>query len=231
MKPKALREAFTFEFRTPEAKLVWALRALLAGFFFYALALNLSPRYTTKWLLASYPLWGAVISLGFAFIPTQRPRTLKLAEAFTLLALLLHVAGHAIGWYEQFYLYDKMLHFVNTLVAVFILFALSQATDWIWDWRRVTPLEVGIYVFAMGVTIGTFWEIIEFAMDTFAGTDEQNGLADTMVDLLLDVSGAALGALAVAYATWYGRRNGNDQIAEEPKRVIPRRAPGPGEPQ
>lgn len=230
MRFKAAREALTPEFATPEAKIVWGLRAILFGFFVYALALNLNPQYTTKWLMVSYPLWGIVISLGFAFVPTRRPRTLKTAEAFTHMALLLHVAGHALDWYDLWW-YDKALHFVNPLVAVFILFALSQATDWIWNWRRVTPVEVGIYTFCMAVTVGAVWEIIEFGMDELAGTDEQNGLSDTMVDLILDVIGGAIGAIVVAIATRIGREKGHDAIAEEPKRRLPRRAPGPGEPQ
>lgn len=228
MQRRAIREAFTPEWGYLEARVVWVLRGLLAFFFVFALWRNLQPEYTTKWLLVSYPLWGIVISLLFAFVPTRRPRTLKMAEAFTHAALLLHVAGHAVGWYSDFWWYDKALHFANPLVSVFILFALSQATDWIWDWRRVTPLEVGIYTFAMAVTIGVVWEIIEFGMDTIVGTDEQNGLSDTMVDLILDVLGALLGAAVVAWATRYGRERGLDEIAEEPKRPVPQRAPQAG---
>lgn len=228
MRLRAAKEAFTPEFGSPMAKLVWALRAMLAFFFIYSLWLNIQPAETNLPLLLSYPLWGFAISIAFAFVPTRRPRTLKLAEAATLGALLLHVAGHAMGWYDAFVWYDKSLHFLNPLASVLIIFALSQATDWIWDWRRVSPIEVMIYTFSMGVAIGVFWEIIEFGMDSLAGTDEQGGNTDTMIDLMLDVGGALLGALSVGTATWYGRKHGADEVSEEPKRRVPRRAPERG---
>lgn len=222
-RPREIRDALTPEFRSPEAKAVWALRLLLAGL--AAFSLLVEPRYTTRTLLFTSALWGFVVSLGFAFIPTTRPRTLKAAEAAVLLSLAMHVMGHAFGWYEAFVYYDKMLHFSVPLVFVLVLYALSQATNWIWDWRRVTPLEVGIYLFAMSVTLGVLWEILEFAMDQIAGTEEQNGLVDTMVDLIMDVLGAALGSIAAGWATAYGRRAGLDKVSEEPKRPRPMRAP------
>ena len=205
------------------AKAVWVVRAgllALAGF-----ALLTEPIYTTKPLLVSSALWGLVVSFGFAFVRTTRPRTLKAAELGTLLAFAMHVMGHAFGWYAAFPWYDSMLHFSVPLVTVAILYALSQATDWIWDWRRVTPLEVGIYLFAMSVALGTLWEILEFGMDTLFGTHEQDDLRDTMIDLIMDVSGAAIGSVAAAGATGYARRHGHDRVSEQPKRPYPMRAP------
>jgi len=218
-----VRDAFTPEFHTPTAKAVWLLRLWLLALAGFALAVE--PVYTTKPLLVSSALWGLVVSVGFAFIPTKRPRTLKAAEFATLLAFAMHVMGHTFGWYQNFAWYDTMLHFSVPLVCVLILYALSQATDWIWDWRAVTPLEVGIYLFAMSVTLGCLWEILEFGMDQLFGTREQDGLYDTMIDLIMDVSGAALGAIAAAWATAYGRRQGFDKVSEEPKRPYPMRAP------
>ena len=222
-RPRALKDALTPELHTREAKAVWVLRAWLLALAILALAYE--PVYTTRPLLVSSALWGLVASLGFAFIPTQRPRTLKAAEFGTLLAFAMHVMGHTFGWYQNFRWYDTMLHFSVPLVLVLILYALSQATDWIWDWRKVSPLEVGIYLFAMSVALGTMWEILEFGMDQLFGTREQDDLYDTMVDLVMDVSGAVLGAIAAGWATAYGRRRGFDAVSEDPKRPYPMRAP------
>jgi len=222
-RPRAIRDALTPEFQTPEHKAVWTLRALLAGLAVFSLAVE--PTYTTRPLLFMSAAWGLVVSVGFAFIPTQRPRTLKAAESGTLLAFALHVSGHAFGWYAAFRGYDTLLHFLVPIVVVFILFALSQAADWIWDWRAVTPLEVGIYLFSMTVALGALWEIVEFGMDEIFGTLEQDGLEDTMVDLVMDVIGASLGSVVAALATAYGRRYGHDKVSEQPKRPRPMRAP------
>lgn len=222
-RPRALRDALTPELHTPEAKAVWVVRAGLAALAVHALAVE--PEYTTRPLLVMSALWGLVVSLLFAFIPTQRPRTLKAAEAATLLAFVMHVVGHSFGWYQMFPWYDTMLHFSVPLVSVLILYALSQATNWIWDWRTVSPIEVGIYLFAMSVALGTLWEILEFGMDQLFGTREQDGLGDTMIDLMMDVAGAGVGAIAASIATQIGRRNGHDKVSERPKRPRPMRAP------
>lgn len=222
-RPKALREAMTPEFHTPEAKAVWLLRAGLAALAIYSLAVE--PQFTTRPLLFLSSVWGLFVSLLFAFIPTRRPRTLKATEAAMLLAFAMHVMGHAFGWYAAFPRYDDVLHFAVPLVIVVILYGLSQATNWIWDWKRVTALEVGIYLFAMSVALGTIWEIVEFGMDQSFGTREQDGLFDTMIDLTLDVFGATVGSVAAAVATRIGRRRGFDKVSEDPKRPYPMRAP------
>lgn len=222
-RPKTLRDAFTPEFHHPSAKVVWALRILLAGLALHALTVE--PTYTTRPLLVGSALLGLSTSLLFAFVPTQRPRTLKAAEAATLMAVMGHVVGHTFGLYQNIKWYDTALHFTVPLVTVLILFALSQATDWIWDWRKVRPIEVFVYCFSMTVAIGVVWEINEFAQDQLAGTKEQDNLFDTMIDLIADTLGALIGAAFVAWVTRHGRRHGTDAVSEDIKRPVPSRAP------
>lgn len=220
---RAVRAALTPEWHHPTAKAVWALRILLAGLALYALTVE--PRFTTRPLLVFSAVCGLLVSLAFAFVPTRRPRTLKAAEAAVLLAFAGHVVGHAFGVYQNWPPYDTVLHFSVPLITPLILYALSQSSPWLWDWRKVTPFEVGIYLFALAVTFGTLWEILEFGMDQLFGTREQDNLFDTMIDLIADVSGAALGAALGGYATRLGRRKGFDKVSEDPKRPAPARSP------
>lgn len=220
---RAVREAFTPELQHPTAKLVWALRALLAGLAAYSLVVT--PQFTTRPLLVFSALSGLLASVAFAFVPTRRPRTLKLAEAAVLFQVAAHVVGHAFGVYARWPIYDTALHFSLPVVTALLLYALSQATDWIWDWRRVRPVEVGIYLFSMTLALGALWEILEFGMDQLAGTREQDSLFDTMIDLIADTMGALLGAVVAAIATRHGRRHGLDTVSEEPKRPVAARAP------
>jgi hypothetical protein len=220
-RPRKLREALKPEFGYPEAWLVWAMRAILVGLAVYSLAVQ--PRYTTRPLLVASALLGLAVSLAFAFIPTRRPRTLRAAEAAVTGMFVLHVMGHALGFYASFGWYDKALHFAEPLVATLVLYALSQATRWLWQWTRVTPLEVAIYCFSMVVTMGALWEITEFGMDQLFHTQEQNGNTDTMLDLVMDATGALLGAIATGLATRYGREHGYDKVAEGPKSATPKR--------
>lgn len=223
MDRRALAAAFTPELDHPVAKLVWALRLALAGLAIFALSVE--PEYTTRPLLVTSAVAGLLASVGFAFVPTRRPRTLRAAEAGVLLAFMAHVVGHTFGIYQRVPVYDSVLHFAVPLLTPLILYALSQSSPWPWDWRKVTPVEVGIYLFAMAVTFGTLWEILEFGMDQLAGTKEQDDLFDTMIDLIADVSGAAIGALLGAWATARGRRKGHDEVSEDPKREVPARSP------
>lgn len=217
----ACRQALTPELRYPEARLTWTLRAALVATAIYGLATAAPGAAITVVTGAT----GLAASVGFAFVPTRRPRTLKAAEAFVLASFLLHAAGHAFGWYDRFDHYDKLLHTVVPFAAALTLWALSQASHWLWDWRHVPALPVGVYLFAMVVTLGTLWEIVEFTMDQLLGTDEQNGLADTMLDLVADTVGALAGAALVAALTHYGHEHGMDHVSEDPKRNAPRRGP------
>ena len=222
-KKGALLAALTPEFHHPVAKVVWALRALLAALAVFAITVD--PQYTTRALLVFSAIAGLAVSFAFAFVPTNRPRTLRAAEAAVLLAFSAHVVGHAFGLYARWAVYDTILHFAVPLVTPLILYALAQSSPWLWDWRSVTPLEVGIYLFALAVTFGTLWEIMEFGMDTFFGTKEQDDLPDTMIDLIADVLGAGIGAVIGALATKRGREKGFDRVSEAPKRDRPTRSP------
>jgi uncharacterized membrane protein YjdF len=69
------------------------------------------------------------------------------------------------------------------------------------------PGFVALFAFLFAVSVGTLWELFEFAMDSFFGMNMQktrfndpSGLTDTMWDLFVDM----LGALAISiYGWWY----------------------------
>lgn len=218
-----LRGALTPEWRYPEAKIVWAMRAALVALAIFSL--SVTPIYTTRPLLLFSCVSGLVASLLFAFVPTRRPRTLKAAEVVTLAAFLAHIMGHAFGLYARYIWYDKSLHFLIPIVTVFALFALSQATEWIWNWQGVRPFEVAIYLFSMSVAVSAIWEIVEFAMDQIFLTMEQNGNTDTMLDLVFASLGSLVGATTIAITTRYGHTHGMDKVSETPSRPYPARAP------
>ena len=76
---------------------------------------------------------------------------------------------------------------------------------------HMRPRFVAVFAFLFAVTVGTLWEIFEFAMDQVIGTNMQkpmlgdpSGLTDTMRDMIVNT----LGALAIsALGWWYMERN------------------------
>ena len=64
---------------------------------------------------------------------------------------------------------------------------------------------LALIAFCIAITIGTLWEVFEFAMDQVFGMNMQkSGLIDTMWDLIVDIIGAGVGA-ASGYGYLKGR--------------------------
>ena len=61
----------------------------------------------------------------------------------------------------------------------------------------------------VAVAIGAFWEIGEFTMDQMFSTTEQWGLDDTMLDLMMDTTGALIFALIASLSM----KNGSFETA------------------
>ena len=72
---------------------------------------------------------------------------------------------------------------------------------------HMRPRFMALFAFLFAVTVGTLWELFEFAMDQIVGTTMQkpmlgdpSGLTDKMLDMIVN----ALGALAIsALGGWH----------------------------
>ena len=65
------------------------------------------------------------------------------------------------------------------------------------DRYAAPPLALGFLAFCLAVTIGSLWEVFEFAMDQIFGLSMQkSGLVDSMWDIILNILGAALAGLS-----------------------------------
>jgi hypothetical protein len=61
---------------------------------------------------------------------------------------------------------------------------------------HIAPGWIATITFALAVSVGTIWEIFEFLADVFLGLNMQkSGLNDTMTDLMINATGAAIAAL------------------------------------
>lgn len=149
-------------------------------------------------------------ALVLTFLPGQLANRvgLRLPPSF-LAAIALFVLstlylGEVQDFYNRFWWWDLVLHFGSAMgfgiLGFLLVFMLFQG-----DRYAAPAWALGALSFCLAMTVGTLWEIFEFAMDTLFGFDMmKSGLRDTMGDLIVDAVGAALASLAgVVYL--YGR--------------------------
>lgn len=104
--------------------------------------------------------------------------------------------GEAFDFYERYWWWDIALHGGSAmgfgLAGFLFVFVLFEG-----DRYAAPPMALAFIAYCVAITIGTTWEIFEFAMDQVFGLNMQkSGLVDTMTDLIVDAAGAAVGATA-----------------------------------
>lgn len=76
-------------------------------------------------------------------------------------------------------------------IGVGILYKMDRKTI-----IQARPSTLVFFGFCFAVAVGAMWEIFEFNVDQFFGTNMQkSGLMDTMGDLMVDAFGAFLAAM------------------------------------
>ena len=128
------------------------------------------------------------------------PKYFMAGVVFFIIATLF--LGEVFNFYNRFWWWDVFLHSGSAvgfgLIGFLIVFGLIGG-----ERNNNAAWVVAILTFAFAVTIGTIWEIFEFAMDQIFGMNMQkSGLIDTMWDLIVD----SLGALTAAISGWYFMR-------------------------
>jgi hypothetical protein len=142
----------------------------------------------------------AAVTLGLSVLPALAASRLhiRLPVSFLAAAVLFIFAtiylGEQEGYYDLYWWWDILLHFGSAmgfgLIGFLFAFMLFEG-----DRYAAPPFAITLIAFCFGVTIGTLWEVFEFAMDQIFGLNMQkSGLLDTMSDLIVDCIGAALGA-------------------------------------
>lgn len=163
------------------------LRLELAFVATATLALSLAPVFVARWAEVHVPpsfIAAMVIFVG---------GTLFLGEVF--------------DFYERFWWWDIAMHGTSAvgfgIIGFVLVFMMFQG-----DRYAAPPTAVSFFGFCFAITMGTAWEIFEFAMDQAFGLNMQkSGLNDTMGDLIVDAIGALIG-VATGFAYLKGRARG-----------------------
>lgn len=139
----------------------------------------------------------APVFLGRLFHVFIPPEFLLLAIAFVFASLFL---GEMRDYYTRFWWWDIALHSFSGLllgiVGFLLVYVLNQVEE---IGMHIKPGFVAFFAFLFAVGTGALWEIFEFSMDSFFGTNMQkamlgdpSGLTDTMWDLIVDTLGALI---------------------------------------
>lgn len=178
-----------------------AVLAVLQLIMAIQLALLLSRQ---EWPQAFFVVGIMALTLGPAIfrLPVEIPSEIQIvAILFVFTTLFL---GEVRDYYERFWWWDMVLHTTSGLLLGLLGFMFVYILN---EDRHVDlhmrPSFVALFAFFFAVALGAVWEIFEFAMDRFFGTNMQpatpgdpSGLTDTMHDLIVDTVGAAVIAVA-----------------------------------
>lgn len=154
---------------------------------------------------------GTVISPAACrrWAPLRLPVPLEMAlVAFFFGALFL---GEVLDFYERFRWWDMLLHGSSGVLfsATGLVFAYGLERQH--GRIELAPRVAFLFAPMFAMSVGTFWEFFEFALQSLSGLPIQvpqmsnwSGLTDTMWDLVLNAAGAIL----VAAWGWYRFRPG-----------------------
>ncbi len=148
-------------------------------------------------------------SASVAFLLTMTPslmtRNMHLClpwevNLLVAVSLYLHVMGHVGEYYVLFApYYDKLTHLVSSITVAVIAFFLAVLAEHQGN-VRLTRSAIVVFILVSTLSAGTVWEIYEFVVDQVFDVGLQHGNADTMMDLIVDLVGAAIVAVLAAIA-------------------------------
>ena len=127
----------------------------------------------------------------------------RLEITITLFIFAAQVLGEMNGFYDKIPWWDTMLHTTSGvilgLVGFLFVYLLNEKGD---KNVNLSPIFVVIFAFCFALTMGVFWEFFEFGADRLLGFNMQkfrmpgqDGLVDTMEDLIVDTIGAIIACI------------------------------------
>jgi len=186
----------------------------LAYFFQALIALNA----VHAFFIGEYrAMFTAVLMFGMTLVPYIIAGRLNVQLpwfVFFLIALALwfHTAGYIQGYYVTFYpYYDKIAHLVSGTAVALLGFLAVIFLDRYWK-MDLTPVFIIFFTVIFGMALGGFWEIYEFLIDHFFGGSlagpMQNGLTDTMLDMMFVLTGSII--VAILGTFWFRHHRKED---------------------
>lgn len=153
---------------------------------------------TARWSLAFVS--AATFGLSLTPVLFQRRFGIRLPVRFfgwiVVFVFATIFLGEAFDFYNRLWWWDILLHGGSALafglIGFLFVFMLFEG-----DRYAAPAWAIAFVSFCFALSMGTLWEIFEFAMDQLFGLNMQKtGLVDTMWDLIVNTLGAGIGATA-----------------------------------
>lgn len=131
---------------------------------------------------------------GFLWFEQRNHYHLRFSiRLYILLTIIAHnVIGEYLYAYERSSYFDKFLHLFGTFS--FALFTYSIAKDFITVRTSRPFLFTFLLVSALGLSLGTLFELAEFSLDVIFSEHNQRSLIDTNLDIIFDLIGTCVAA-------------------------------------
>ncbi len=150
---------------------------------------------------------GAAFLLGLGVL-TLVARLVALPRLYDLaftLAMVLQGYGEVLGAYDSWPWFDTVVHVTLPFLIAPVVYIGLARLEVVPAPHEITGAvrDAGITVitFALGLSVGALWELVEFALDALFAAGLQEDNTDTVRDLAADAVGALLGAALLALWT------------------------------
>lgn len=168
--------------------------------------------YTGNWL----GLFNAGLTLFVTFVPNilEKRWNISYPSEIWIVTLLFVMAalifGEIFDFYYKFAAWDTILHTLSGFVIAMVAFIIVKQLNEDVDIRvMLSPFFTALFAVCFSMAIAVVWEIFEYVMDMWFGTNMQkSGLVDTMEDLIV----ATIGALIVGVLGYLYLKHGNDNM-------------------
>jgi hypothetical protein len=152
------------------------------------------------WGLSGRPV--AVLVAASAVLLLARLIDLPRFYDFSLIVVMVLVAwGEVLGLYDSWKGYDNVVHFTVPFLLTgmfYVLLVRLGVLPELSDLKQVHQ-KFGFFLMAvmLGMAIGAGWEIVEWSLDEWAGSNLVGSATDTATDLIWDTMGATLSAIVL----------------------------------
>lgn len=111
-------------------------------------------------------------------------------QFWTSAIFFLYVLGETLIFHQSIKAWNDFSHFMAGVIVGSLILIILYYLDEVYDDLKIPPRIIPIFVLAFILSISLLWEVFEFLVDSFAGTNLQAQITDTIRDMIANTLGA-----------------------------------------